>query len=74
MSKCLLEYVWLYSTDLLDILWQRTTLGGGIQSPLLEPELDVEPRESRPAELERYGGGLSPSNTVRFGGALIHFW
>lgn len=55
---------------LLDMLWQRTTLC--VQSVLLE--LEVEPNESRPAELERYGGGLSPSNTVLFGGARMHFW
>ena len=55
----------------LDTLLHRTT------RVVLLPPLDQSPGSplpSIPAELVRYGGGDSPSNTVRFGGGRIHFW
>ena len=62
-----------------DIEWQRTTRGAPPppdQSPPPPPLLLLllldEP--SRPAELDRYGGGDSDSSTVRFGGGRMHFW
>lgn len=57
---------------LLDILWQRTTLCVQSELDAVEP-VPVDPSDSSPAELDRYGGGLSPSNTVRFGGGRMHF-
>jgi hypothetical protein len=55
----------------LDTLLQRTT------RVLLLPTLDQSsgsPLPSTHAEPVRYGGGDSPSNTVRFGGGRTHFW
>lgn len=58
-----------------DIEWQRTT-SGAEPADQSEEALDVEEEEeaSTPAELERYGGGDSLSNTVRLGGGRTHFW
>lgn len=66
-----------FDVDDDDIEWHRNTIGAlpADQSlPLLLLLLLDELDDARtPAELERFGGGHSDSNTVRFGGGLIHF-
>lgn len=57
-----------------DIEWQRTTNGPLPEDQSLEPVEEQEEEWRTPAELERYGGGDSLSNTVRLGGGRMHFW
>lgn len=58
-----------------DIEWHRTTKGPEPEDQSLPlQEEDEEDEGSTPAELDRYGGGDSLSNTVRFGGGRMHFW
>lgn len=58
--------------DVEDIEWQRTTSGAEPADQSLPLE-ELEEDARTPAELERYGGGDSLSNTVRFGGGRMHF-
>lgn len=67
-----------------DMEWQRTKQDApplppddqSLPTPVEEVDDEVEEEEeaSTPAELERYGGGDSPSITVRLGGGRMHFW
>lgn len=57
-----------------DIEWHRTTNGPVAEDQSLPLDDDDEDEGNMPAELDRYGGGDSLSNTVRFGGGRMHFW